>query len=55
MFSRMLMTIISYSQGIVDGASALLLASEAALKKFNLQPLARIAAYGISGENENFW
>ncbi|CAG5135013.1 unnamed protein product [Candidula unifasciata] len=37
------------ASGICDGASALILASEAALKKFKLQPLARIASFGISG------
>uniref|UniRef100_A0A0B6ZDM9 3-ketoacyl-CoA thiolase, mitochondrial n=1 Tax=Arion vulgaris TaxID=1028688 RepID=A0A0B6ZDM9_9EUPU len=37
------------ASGIVDGACALILVSEAALKKFNLQPLARLVAFGISG------
>ncbi|XP_059148563.1 3-ketoacyl-CoA thiolase, mitochondrial-like [Physella acuta] len=37
------------ASGIVDGASALILASEAAVKRLNLTPLARLAAYGISG------
>ncbi|BFZ15591.1 hypothetical protein BsWGS_18630 [Bradybaena similaris] len=37
------------ASGICDGASALILASEAALKKYNLQPLARIVSFGISG------
>jgi acetyl-CoA acyltransferase 2 len=37
------------ASGIVDGASALILASEAAVKRLNLKPLARIASFGISG------
>lgn len=37
------------SSGINDGASALLLASEEAVKLFNLQPLARIISMGVAG------
>lgn len=37
------------SSGINDGAAALLLASEDAVKKYNLQPIARIAAMGVAG------
>ncbi|KAK6973918.1 3-ketoacyl-CoA thiolase mitochondrial [Biomphalaria glabrata] len=37
------------ASGIVDGASTVILASEAAVKKYSLTPLARLAAYGIAG------
>ncbi len=37
------------SSGINDGASALLLASEEAVKLFNLKPMARIASMSIAG------
>ncbi|WP_068246034.1 acetyl-CoA C-acyltransferase [Hydrotalea flava] len=37
------------SSGINDGASALLLANEAAIKLFNLQPLARVVSMGTAG------
>ena len=37
------------SAGINDGAAALLLASEEAVKLFNLQPLARVASVGVAG------
>ena len=37
------------SSGINDGAAALILASEDAVKQFNLQPIARIAGMGITG------
>jgi len=37
------------SSGINDGAAALLLASEDAVKKYNLQPLARIVSRAIAG------
>ncbi|XP_012937203.1 3-ketoacyl-CoA thiolase, mitochondrial [Aplysia californica] len=37
------------ASGIVDGACSLIVASEAAVKRLNLEPLARLAAYGISG------
>jgi len=37
------------SSGINDGASAILLASEEAVKLFNLQPIARIASMAIAG------
>lgn len=37
------------SSGINDGASAMLLASESAVKKYNLQPLARIVSMAVAG------
>jgi acetyl-CoA C-acetyltransferase len=37
------------SSGINDGAAALLLASEEAVKLFNLKPLARIASLAVAG------
>jgi len=37
------------SSGINDGAAAVLLASEEAVKQFNLQPLARVASMGVAG------
>jgi acetyl-CoA C-acetyltransferase len=37
------------SSGINDGAAALLLASETAVKLFNLQPLARVVSMGVAG------
>jgi acetyl-CoA C-acetyltransferase len=37
------------SSGINDGAAAMLLASEAAVKKYNLQPMARIASMAVAG------
>ncbi|KAK7477197.1 hypothetical protein BaRGS_00031582, partial [Batillaria attramentaria] len=37
------------ASGICDGAAALVLASEAAVKANNLTPLARLVSYGISG------
>lgn len=37
------------SSGINDGAAAVLLASEKAVKLFNLKPLARVAGMGIAG------
>jgi acetyl-CoA C-acetyltransferase len=37
------------SSGINDGASALLLASEEAVKLFNLQPIARIVSMAVAG------
>lgn len=37
------------SSGINDGAAAMLLAGEEAVKLFNLQPLARIVSMGIAG------
>jgi len=37
------------SSGVNDGASALLLASEEAVKKFQLNPIARIVARGVAG------
>ena len=39
----------SLLQGICDGAGCVILASEAAVSKYNLTPLARLAGYGISG------
>ena len=37
------------ASGICDGASAVILASEEAVKQHNLTPLARIVGYGLSG------
>lgn len=37
------------ASGICDGASAIILASEEAIKKHNLKPLARLAAYSFVG------
>ncbi len=37
------------SSGINDGSAALLLASEEAVKKYGLQPLARIVSMGVAG------
>lgn len=37
------------SSGINDGAAAMLLASEKAVKKYNLKPMARIVSMGIAG------
>jgi 3-oxoadipyl-CoA thiolase len=37
------------ASGINDGAAALLLASEAAVKKYNLQPMAKIVSMAIAG------
>jgi acetyl-CoA C-acetyltransferase len=37
------------SSGINDGAAAMLLASEEAVKQFDLQPIARIVSMGIAG------
>ncbi|KJE95505.1 acetyl-CoA C-acetyltransferase [Capsaspora owczarzaki ATCC 30864] len=37
------------ASGICDGAAALVLASEEAVKTHNLKPLARLVSYGISG------
>lgn len=35
--------------GINDGAAAMLLASEKAMKQFNLQPMARVVSMGVAG------
>jgi acetyl-CoA acetyltransferase family protein len=37
------------SSGINDGAAAMLLASEAAVKKYNLQPIAKIKSMAVAG------
>lgn len=37
------------ASGICDGASAVIIASEEAVKQHNLQPLARIVGYGVTG------
>ncbi len=37
------------SSGLNDGAAAILLASEEAVKNYNLQPLARVVSMGIAG------
>ena len=39
----------SPAQGICDGAAAVILASEEAISKHNLTPLARVVGYGIAG------
>lgn len=39
------------SSGINDGAAAMLLASEEAVKLFQLQPLARVVSMGVAGVN----
>lgn len=37
------------ASGVCDGASAVIVASEEALSKHNLKPLARLVGYGVSG------
>jgi acetyl-CoA acyltransferase 2 len=37
------------ASGICDGAAAVIIASEEAVSKFNLTPLARIVGYGVAG------
>lgn len=37
------------ASGINDGAAALMVVSEAALKKYNLKPIARVVSYGCAG------
>ncbi|XP_069133039.1 3-ketoacyl-CoA thiolase, mitochondrial-like [Argopecten irradians] len=37
------------ASGVCDGAAAVIVASEEAVQKYNLTPLARLVAYGISG------
>jgi acetyl-CoA C-acetyltransferase len=37
------------SSGVNDGSAALLLASEEAVKKYNLKPMARVVARGVAG------
>ncbi len=37
------------SSGINDGAAAMILASEEAVKQFNLQPIARVVSMGVTG------
>ncbi len=37
------------SSGVNDGASALIMASEEAVKKYNLKPLARVVSRGVAG------
>lgn len=41
------------ASGVCDGAGALIIASEAALKKHSLTPLARIVSYHVSGCDPN--
>ena len=36
-------------QGICDGAGAVVIASEEAVKKYNLTPLARLVDYSVAG------
>ena len=47
------MTTYPFLQGICDGASAVILASEEACKKHNLTPLARVVSYHVSGCDPN--
>ncbi len=42
------------SSGLNDGAAAVILASEAALQKNNMKPLARIVSSGVSGVEPSF-
>lgn len=42
-------TIFSFSQGICDGAGAVVLASEDAVKANNFSPLVKILGYHVSG------
>jgi len=42
------------ASGINDGAAALVLASEAAVERHGLKPMARIVAYGHAGVDPNF-
>lgn len=37
------------ASGICDGAGAIVVASEAAVKEYNLKPIARLVSYGIVG------
>jgi len=41
------------ASGICDGAAAVIIASEEAVSKFNLTPLARIVGYGVAGCDPN--
>lgn len=40
---------LSYCKGVCDGAGAVVIASESALKKHSLTPLARVVAYHSAG------
>ena len=48
-FTKLPIIIFRICSGICDGASAVILASEEAVKQHNLTPLARIVGYGLSG------
>lgn len=41
--------LLSYCKGVCDGAGAVIIASESALKKHSLTPLARVVAYHSAG------
>jgi acetyl-CoA acyltransferase 2 len=41
--------LLNYFQGICDGAGAVVIASEEAVKKHNLTPLARLVGYSVAG------
>lgn len=43
------------ASGICDGAAAVIIASEEAISKHGLKPLARIVGYGMSGKTENIF
>lgn len=40
---------VHFLQGISDGAAALVVATEEAVTKFNLKPLARVTGYSVVG------
>ena len=40
---------LHHFQGICDGAGAIVVASEEAVKKHNLMPLARLVGYSVAG------
>jgi len=43
------------SSGLNDGAIATIIASEEALKKYNLKPLARIVSSAVVGVEHALW
>lgn len=43
------MTWLNHFQGICDGAGAVVVASEEAVNKHNLTPLARLVGYSVAG------
>ncbi len=42
-------SVVLYFQGICDGAGCVIIASGDAVNKYNLKPLSRLVAYGVSG------